>query len=415
MAIANQALALVDQTDDLITDLCRKAIYSLFSNIKHGRIRFIDAWGTHEFGNSDPELDCTLEVHSSLLYRHLILRSNAGIAAGESYMEGHWTVDSLVRLVRLMIRNKESRSQIDSGPLSRTRALLDRALRARQRNSLSGSKRNILAHYDLGNAFYELFLDETMSYSCAYFAESDTSLYDASIAKIDLIASKLKLEPTDHLLEIGTGWGALAIRVAQMHGCKVTTTTISDEQYCMAQKRVAAAGLQDLVSVLKCDYRHLTGQYDKIVSVEMIEAVGYEYLDEYLAKCCSLLAPGGLVAIQAITMPDQEYDEYLTRTDFIQRYVFPGSHLPCVSELMVRAKRSTQFRLVDLQEHGLHYAQTLKHWREAFLGRLDEVRAMGFDDQFMRQWEFYLAYCEGAFAESYTGCCQLVFQRHMYS
>ncbi|HNO60900.1 MAG TPA: cyclopropane-fatty-acyl-phospholipid synthase family protein, partial [Plasticicumulans sp.] len=267
---------------------------------------------------------------------------------------------------------------------------------------------NIAAHYDLGNAFYQTFLDETLMYSCALFEHPGMSLAEASQAKNERICRKLGLRAGDHVLEIGTGWGGFALHAAGRHGCRVTTTTISREQYELARERVAAAGLGNRVTVLFEDYRELAGRYDKLVSIEMIEAVGHRWFDTYFRTCSRLLAPDGQMLLQAITIRDQEYARTKRSVDFIQRHVFPGGCLPSVQALADTVARVTDLRALHLEDIGPHYATTLRHWRERFLANLDRVRALGFDDTFLRLWEYYLAYCEGGFAERYLGTVQLL-------
>jgi cyclopropane-fatty-acyl-phospholipid synthase len=274
-----------------------------------------------------------------------------------------------------------------------------RSLHALKRNTRLGSRKNISAHYDLGNDLFKLFLDENMMYSSAIFAEADDSLERASQRKLDRICQKLQLQPGDHLLEIGTGWGGMAVHAARHYGCRVTTTTISREQHELARQRIVEAGLADRVTLLHEDYRDLPGSYDKLVSIEMIEAVGHQYLDTYFRKCASLLKPDGLALIQAITIEDHRYRQALTSVDFIKRQVFPGSFIPCVTAMVDSAARAGQLRLLNLEDFGPSYATTLKHWRQRFLSRLDRVRALGYDDRFIRMWEFYLCYCEGGFLE----------------
>jgi cyclopropane-fatty-acyl-phospholipid synthase len=271
------------------------------------------------------------------------------------------------------------------------------------RNSRDGSRRNIAAHYDLGNALFELFLDPTMAYSCALFESADATLEQASIAKFDAVCRKLDLRPTDHLLEIGTGWGGLAIHAARHYGCKVTTTTISRQQHAMAAERIAAAGLSDRIELRLDDYRDLQGQYDKLVSIEMIEAVGHQYLASYLAKCASLLKPDGAFLLQAITLQDQIYEDALERVDFIQRYVFPGSFIPSITAITCAATTATDLKVARLEDIGPHYARTLHLWRENFFANIAQVRELGYPEEFIRLWDYYLCYCEGGFEERQLG------------
>ena len=274
-----------------------------------------------------------------------------------------------------------------------------KALHALKRNSRTGSRKNISAHYDLGNEFFKVFLDENMMYSSAIFADPGDSLERASQRKLERICQKLDLKPGDHLLEIGTGWGGMALHAATNYGCRVTTTTISKQQHALASQRIFEAGLGDRVTLLLEDYRDLRGSYDKLVSIEMIEAIGHQYLDTYFDKCASLLKPDGLALIQAITIEDHRYQQALTSVDFIKRHVFPGSFIPSVTAMVEAAGRAGELRLLNLEDFGSSYAATLRHWRQRFMSRIDHVRAQGYDDRFIRMWEYYLCYCEGGFLE----------------
>jgi cyclopropane-fatty-acyl-phospholipid synthase len=286
-----------------------------------------------------------------------------------------------------------------------------RAWHALRRNTRSGSRQNIAAHYDLGNPLFSLFLDRSLMYSSAVFASEDESLEVAAKRKLQRICEKLQLSPADHVVEIGTGWGGFAIHAASRFGCRVTTTTISREQFDLAVQRVHAAGLAERVTVLLKDYRDLEGQYDKLVSIEMIEAIGHQYLDTYFATCASLLKPDGMALIQAITIEDHRYQQALKAVDFIKRYIFPGSFIPSVSAMTGAMARSSDLRLFNLEDIGPSYALTLRHWRQRFLARLPEVRALGYPDRFIRMWEFYLCYCEGGFLERSIGDVQLLLTR----
>jgi cyclopropane-fatty-acyl-phospholipid synthase len=277
------------------------------------------------------------------------------------------------------------------------------------RNSQAGSRRNIEAHYDLGNEMFELFLDPTMMYSCAYYPDSKASLDQAATAKLQRICEKLQLSETDHVVEIGTGWGGFAIYAATHFGCKVTTTTISKQQYEIARQRVIAAGLEDKVTLLMEDYRDLQGAYDKLVSIEMIEAVGPQYLETYFTKCSTLLKPDGIMLIQAITIQDQFYDQAIKSVDFIQRYIFPGGFIPSVTAISNAVKNATDTRLFQMEDIGPHYATTLRDWRKNFFNNIEQIKALGYSDQFIAMWEFYLCYCEGGFLERTLGTSHLVF------
>jgi len=290
-------------------------------------------------------------------------------------------------------------------------SLVNKAWHALRRNTLQGSRKNIAAHYDLGNELFELFLDDTMMYSCGIFEHPQATLQQASIEKLERVCRKLELRPADHLLEIGSGWGGLALHAARHYGCRVTTTTISREQYDRARTRVEQAGLGDRVTVLCQDYRELSGQYDKLVSIEMIEAVGHAYFDTYFEKCSSLLKPDGMMLLQSITIAEQRYAAARRSVDFIQRYIFPGGCLPSVAVISNAVTRKTDMRMLHLEDIGPHYATTLNRWRENFFARLPEVRQQGFSETFIRMWEFYLCYSEGAFLERAISDVQILFAK----
>ena len=335
------------------------------------------------------------------------------VGAAEAYMAGHWRCSNLVDLVRILIRNRpvlEGMNGYSAGFIRTLRKLLHRY----HLNTRQGSRRNIAAHYDLGNDFFQLFLDETMLYSCAYFESPEASLYEASIAKLALICRKLQLTPHDHVIEVGCGWGGFAEYAATHYGCRVTATTISRQQFEFAQQRIQAAGLSERVSLLFQDYRDLTGTYDKLVSIEMVEAIGHQYYETYFAKCAQLLKPDGLALIQAITIADQQYEKARDDVDFIKRYIFPGSCIPSVTALIQAMTQASDFNLLNMQEIGAHYAVTLQHWREGYLAHLDAVREQGYGEEFIRMWEFYLAYCEGAYRERAIGNAHMLLAKALY-
>jgi len=353
----------------------------------------------------------TLTVHDPRFYSALALGGSVG--AAESYMIGDWSCDDLPGLVRALVRNAPVMFGMEGG-LARFSAAALRLYQRLRRNTRIGSRANIRAHYDLGNDFYSLFLDETMTYSCGIFGNPSSTLAEASIEKYDRICRKLDLSPTDHVIEVGCGWGGFAVHAAGRYGCRVTGTTISQQQYEWATRRVEELGLSDRVKILFKDYRDLDGVYDKLVSIEMIEAVGHQYLGQFLHCCSKLLKPDGLMGLQAITIVDQQYAQHVRTVDFIKRYIFPGSCLVSVTMLCQAATRHTDLRAVNLEDISPHYAETLRRWRQAFLGRLADVRAQGFDDAFIRMWEFYLSYCEGAFEEHYIGDIQMVLAKPLY-
>ncbi len=388
----------------------RQRLLATLDDLQGGRVTVRDGLGETTVGEDAGE--ATLQVHLDVFdpgfYR--AIAANGSVGAGEAYMDGLWHCDDLVALVRLLVRNRDRLDAMETG-LARLGGWAMRLLHTFKRNTRTGSRRNIAAHYDLGNELFKLFLDDELMYSSAVFAHDDESLETAQRRKLERICRKLDLQPGDHLVEIGTGWGGMALYAARHFGCRVTTTTISKEQHALAVERVAAAGLSDRVTVLQQDYRDLQGQYDKLVSIEMIEAIGHQYLDTYLAKCASLLKPEGLALIQAITIEDRRYAQALRSVDFIKRHIFPGSFIPCVSAIASASARASDLRLINLEDIGPSYALTLRHWRQRFFARLDSVRSQGYDQRFIRMWEFYLCYCEGGFIERSIGDVHLLFAR----
>ena len=369
-------------------------------------LRLRDAIGTCELGRGTGVL--TIDVHDATFYRAIAM--NGSVGAAEAYIDGAWECDDLVGLVRLLVRNRDLLDGMETG-LARMGSLALRAWHALRRNTRDGARRNIAAHYDLGNDFFRLFLSDDLMYSSAMYAGTDDTLEQASTRKLERICRKLRLQPGDRVVEIGTGWGGFALHAAARYGCHVTTTTISREQHALASERIAAAGLQDRVTLLLEDYRDLRGQFDKLVSIEMVEAIGAPNLDGYFARIGSLLAPDGLALLQAITIEDHRYAQALRSVDFIKRHVFPGSFIPSVAALLASKARSSDLALVHLEDFGSSYARTLQAWRERFLAQRTRVHAQGFDERFVRLWEFYLAYCEGGFRERSIGVAQMLFAK----
>ncbi len=381
----------------------RKRLFASLAQLTHGHLMIEDSLGSATFGSGPGVLRLT--VRDMAFYR--LVATQGSVGAGEAFGDGMWTCDDLVGLVQLLVRNRDTLDGMESG-LARLAGWALKRWHARNRNTHEGSRRNIAAHYDLGNDFFSLFLSPDLMYSSALWAGADDTLEAASQRKLDAICHKLELQAGDRVVEIGSGWGGFAIHAARHYGCHVTTATISREQHDLAIARVRAAGLENRVSVVLQDYRDLQGQYDKVVSIEMIEAIGAQYLEIYFSKVASLLAPHGRALIQAITIEDHRYQQALASVDFIKRHIFPGSFIPSI-EAMLRAKtRACDLALVHLEDFGLSYARTLQAWRERFLTRLPEVRAQGFDARFCRLWEFYLAYCEGGFRERSIGVSHLL-------
>jgi cyclopropane-fatty-acyl-phospholipid synthase len=362
------------------------------------------------FGTANAAADerVHLMVHDSRFYRRVALGGSLG--AAESYIRGEWSTPDLTALLRLFVRNMPAADEMEGG-LARVTAPLARLWHRLRSNSRVGSRKNIHAHYDLGNDFFDLFLDETMTYSCGIFESPEATMVEASRTKLDRICRKLDLRPDDHVLEIGTGWGSFAIHAAQHYGCRVTTTTISREQWELAGRRIREAGLEHRIDLKLQDYRDLEGTYDMLVSIEMIEAVGHEYLGSFFRRCSDLLKPHGRMVLQAITMPDQRYDQYRRSVDFIQRYVFPGSCVPSVAAMLKANAQASDLKLTHLEDFGVHYATTLRRWRDAFFERIDDVRAQGYPESFIRLWEYYLCYCEAGFAERYIGTVHMTLHK----
>ena len=386
--------------------LLRKAMLDKFACLENAVLTIKDPLGEFVLGSEGADgLSARIEVLDMSFYRQVALGGSIG--AAESYMDQYWQANDLCRVIQIFVRNRDLLNSMESGLAILANQLL-KVWHFSNRNSQQGSRKNIAAHYDLGNELFALFLDQHSMYSSATFYHPDLSLEDASTAKLERICQKLQLQPDDHIIEIGTGWGGFATYAAKNYGCHITTTTISKEQYQAAQQRVIDAGVADRVTILMEDYRDLQGRYDKLVSIEMIEAVGHHYLDTYLKQCAALLKPNGLALIQAITIEDSYYYQALKSVDFIKRYIFPGSFIPCVSAIVASAARSTDLRLINLEDQGESYALTLNHWRKRFLAALDQVRAQGYNDEFIRMWEFYLCYCEGGFKEKSISNVQLL-------
>ena len=384
--------------------LAERLVRARLARITRGVLTLEDAQGSEAYGSGG--LQARVQVHDERFFGEIAYGGSVG--AGEAYMLGYWSADDLTAAMRILLQNREVLDGMERG-LAALSAPLRKAMHWAARNTRAGSRRNIAAHYDLSNAFFALFLDPTMMYSAALFERPGMSLEQASIAKLERICRRLELKPGDQVLEIGTGWGGFALHAAQHYGCHVTTTTISEQQFLLALERVTAAGLRHRVRLLHEDYRDLTGRYDKLVSIEMIEAVGHEYLQTFFAKCGALLRDDGLMMLQAITIADQRYDSARRSVDFIRKHIFPGSCIPSVSALTAAAARASDLKLFHLEDIGRHYATTLAAWRENLLRNAESVRRLGLSDEFIRMWEFYLCYCEAGFAERALGDVQALF------
>jgi cyclopropane-fatty-acyl-phospholipid synthase len=398
---------LAPEQGSALAQLGRRLLLAQLASLEHGLVRIVEPGAEHEFGRRTHECDLavTVTVEHPQFYADAAFGGSVGV--GEAYIRGLWRCDDLTSLVRIFVRNRDVLNGIDSRWSLISQPFL-KLFHALNRNSRAGSSRNITAHYDLGNDLYELMLDETMTYSCGIFARPEMTLHEAQVAKLDAVCRKLALTPMDHLVEIGTGWGGLAIHAARKYGCRVTTTTISRQQYELAKERVERMGLSDRITLLFEDYRDLKGHYDKLASIEMVEAVGEQYLDTYFAKCSSLLVPYGSMLIQAITIQDQFYRQALRSVDYIQRFIFPGSFIPSVTALTESVSRATDMKLFHLEDIGPHYARTLRTWRERFFGNLASVRKLGLPESFVRMWDFYLCYCEGGFEERQLGTVHML-------
>jgi cyclopropane-fatty-acyl-phospholipid synthase len=398
------------RTPTALESLARRVVRARLESLRNGQI-VVTENGRHEsFGAVTDDLPLTVQltVNDPRFYSDIAF--GGAVGAGESYIHGCWSCDELTTLVRILVKNRDVLLGMDGGTAYLTKPL-QKLFHRLNRNTRDGSRRNIAAHYDLGNDFYALWLDRRMMYSSAIFQHADMSLELAAVAKLDRICRKLDLGPGDHVLEIGTGWGGFAIYAAENYGCRVTTTTISKQQHDYARDAIAKAGLQDRITLLQSDYRDLDGQYDKLVSIEMIEAVGHEYHDTYFGKCCALLKRDGLMLLQAITIADQHYERAKNTVDFIKRYIFPGGCLTSVTAMSDTLTRVTDMRIVDLEDIGPHYATTLQRWRERFFDNIDAIRGMGFSEEFIRMWHYYLCYCEGGFLERAIGNVQMLMMR----
>jgi len=349
-----------------------------------------------------------ISVNDMRFYIDVMLAGSNGAAS--AYRDGFWSCNNLTGLFQLMVRNLDTLDKLEGGFASIGNWWLKRRHKSRS-NTRNGSRQNIHAHYDLGNEFFELMLDPTMTYSSGYFLSEKSNMEEASIEKLDRICRKLNLQINDHVVEIGTGWGSFAIHAASHYGCRVTTTTISKEQFKFASERIRKLGLQDKIDIRFSDYRDLCGKYDKLVSIEMIEAVGHDFLPAYFSACSNLLKENGQACIQAITMPDHRYDQYLKNSDFIQQFIFPGSCVPSITAIQNAITKGSDLRISQLEDFGQHYARTLDQWRRTFISEFEAIENMGYSEDFNRLWEYYLCYCEAGFLERYTGVIQFVLDK----
>jgi cyclopropane-fatty-acyl-phospholipid synthase len=391
--------------NSLTSNLLRRGVLRQLAHLRHSQLVVYEGDDRHVFGAAGSSIQGEIHVKDASVWG--LVASNGSIGAGEAFIHGYWTSPDLTAVIRVFVSNLEVLDALEGG-LARLGRPFVQGLHWLNRNTRQGSQKNIAAHYDLGNDLFEQFLDPTMMYSAAQFLSPEDTLEQAQLNKLERICQKLSLKPTDHLLEIGTGWGSMAIYAAQHYGCKVTTTTLSREQYAYTEKRIAQLGLQDRVTLLLSDYRDLTGHYDKLVSIEMIEAVGHRFLPTYFKQCTRLLKDDGLMLLQAITIREQRYEQARRSVDFIQRYIFPGGALPSVTRMLEIVSDDTDMNLLHMEDFGLHYAKTLRLWHDNFRHAAGYLTELGYDDYFLRLWEFYLCYCEGGFLERTIGTAQLL-------
>jgi len=392
-----------------LTNLLAKTILERLEGMQGGSVNVNWRGTSYKLGKqSHVKHAIEMNIHDDRFFSTLATRGSIG--AAEAYMDGYWTTDDLEGTLLLVLNNYDMLEKMEGGLANLSKPVLALYHRLRD-NTLTGSKKNISAHYDLSNRFFELMLDETMMYSSGIFETPESTMHEASLFKLDRICKKLRLNPNDHVLEIGTGWGGFAIYAASHYGCKITTTTISQEQFELAQNRIREAGLENQITLLQQDYRELEGTFDKIVSIEMIEAVGHQFYESFFEVCQQRLKPGGSMLIQAITIADQHYLDARDSVDFIKRYIFPGSCIPSITALAQAANTSSDLKLFHLEDIGDHYATTLRRWREAFFDSLKEVRELGFDDRFIKMWDFYLCYCIAGFDKRHISDVHMVMVR----
>jgi len=385
----------------------RKMLRKKMERLDVGCIAINDVFGSWQT-DEKRVADITIEIHDMRFYMDVMIAGSNGVAS--AYRDGYWSCDDLTGLFQLMVKNLDNTDDLESGFATLGNWWLKRRHKARS-NTRQGSQKNIHAHYDLGNEMFQLFLDPSMTYSSGIFLEENSTLEEASFEKLDRICRKLELKPEHHIVEIGSGWGSFAIHAAKHYGCNVTTTTISKEQYTLAIQRIKEQELEHLIEIKLCDYRDLKGKYDKLVSIEMIEAVGHEFLPEYFATCSTLIKEDGQMLIQGITMPDQRYKQYLKTSDFIQQFIFPGSCCPSLTAMVDAVTDASDLRVNHIEDIGPHYATTLRAWLINFMTKSDEIKQHGYGDDFIRLWEYYFCYCEAGFKERYTGVVQMLMNK----
>lgn len=378
--------------------LSKKIFLKLFAKIEIGQVKLLDNISEYKFGNDSYQdsLAVSVTINNQAAYRNILFGGSLGAAS--SYINGEWDTNNLQKLIEIFIHNEHLFNKIES-PFAKIAGKLNSLNYKLKTNSVQRAKQNILAHYDLGNEFFELFLDPTMMYSAALFEPSDIDLEQASRKKLHAICEGLELKASDHLMEIGTGWGGLAIYAAQNYGCKITTTTISDKQYNFASAKIKKLGLENQINLIKQDYRKLSGNFDKLVSIEMIEAVGHKYYTTFFTKCNSLLKTGGLMFLQSIVINDQEYERAKNEVDFIKKYIFPGGCIPSVQAITNAVGHNTTLQLQSMRDIGKHYVKTLNAWEKRLFANKDQIK--GFGEDFLRMWQFYFCYCAAGFQTNY--------------
>ncbi len=398
----------------MTTSFFRKTVLGALGRLEHGAVRVEDAYGSQEFGKTSDVAPTpfVVRVRDSRMWKSLVLGGSMG--GSDAFIRGDWSVDDLTGLLRLLLREENVLGRFDA-TLERPREIVRRLGHWLRRNSRTGSRRNIAAHYDLGNDFFSLFLDPTLTYSAAIFEREDATLEEASAAKYERICRKLALHRDDHVLEIGTGWGGFALHAARTRGCRVTTTTLSAAQRELAIQRIEAAGLADRVTVLQEDYRALRGRYDKLVSIEMIEAVGHAYFDAYFRACSELLAPEGRMALQAILIDEPHFERARRTVDFVKWHIFPGGCLPSLGAITRSVARASDLHIVHLEDLTPHYARTLALWRRRLVANRAAIGALGYPEELLRTFEFYFAYCEAGFLERRSSCAQIVLEKRSCS
>ncbi len=389
-------------------------VLQLLSKMDKGSIDIYLPSGEHvKLGTGVGSIHASIHITDTRFFEKCVLYGDIGF--GESYVDRYWETESITDVIKWFLLNVDSAPTVSGSKLKagivNVLKVINRIKHSLRKNDLTTAKANIAEHYDLNNDFFKLFLDPTMTYSSAYFEDNEMDLSKAQVAKYEALCRSMKIKPGDHVLEIGSGWGGNAIHLAKNYNCKVTTVTISQEQFNYAKEQVEKENLTGKVEVKLIDYRLINGQFDKIISIEMLEAVGHEFLDVFFKKCNDLLKPKGVLGFQVITCPDSRYDSLCKGVDWMQKHIFPGSLLPSVAALNTSINRTGEMTLMSLKEMGLHYAQTLRMWKKKFNENLDEVRKLGFDEKFIRKWNYYLSYCEAAFDMRNISVMQMVYTR----